>query len=256
MSFHFQPQADSSDEEAAVDISAWKSGAAKPAQDRPPSPPTAALEIMDELAGQLGEEDDDDEEEEEIGTFQGDLDGTAEPAANGDESEEEVEEVPFVSSGFTSVNKPARKQVAIALPDSSEDEQPTPTQVKLPSRAKRGTAKPNAAQNKAAATARVLVPVIPRLDLDSSEADEIIDFTPGNDVVRRVKKEIKKKRGVSVYQVEFEDRHVEEVSLSVFCPATRANCVSTILQQHRSASLAGQWYHTWSWNDFLSHAST
>lgn len=161
---------------------------------------------MDELAGQLGEGEDD---EEDMGTFQGDLDGVAEPAVNGGESEEEVEEVPIVSSGFTSVNKPARTQVSIALPESSEDEQPTPTQLKLPSRAKRGAAKPVVTRKN---EARVLVPVIPSLDLDSSEADEIIDFTAGNDVVRRVKKKIKKKRGVSIYQVEFEDRHIEEVS--------------------------------------------
>lgn len=206
MSFHFQPQADSSDEEAAVDISAWKSGGSRPAQASAPSPPEAALQIMDELAGQLGEEADG----EEIGTFQGDLNGAGQQAANEEESEEEVEEVPFVSSGFTSISKPARATATIALPDSSEDEEPTPTQVKLPSRAKRGAAKSVTAHKDS--RARVLVPVIPRVELDSSEADEIIDFTAGNDVVRRVKKEIKKRRGVVVYQVEFEDRHVEEVS--------------------------------------------
>lgn len=211
MSFHFQPQADSSDEEEAVDISAWKSGNSKPAmQQRPPSPPEAALEIMDELADQVNDED----EPEDIGTFQGDLNDAADEVVNEQEAEEvdeaeEEEAVPFASLGFTSVNKPARPQVAITLPESSEDEQPTPSQMRLPTRTRRSTSKP-ATVNKQAT--RILVPVIPRLELDSSEADEIIDFTVGNDVVRRVKKELKRRRGENVYVVEFDDRHVEEVS--------------------------------------------
>ena len=206
MSFHFQPQADSSDEEEAVDISAWKSGASKPVQEQPTSPPKAALEMMDELANEIGDDGDGDE----IGTFQGDLNGDVPEAAEGQEPEAKEDQVSFVSSGFTSVNKPAPTQAPVTLPESSEDEQPTPSRLELPTRTRRAASKPAVAEK---STARVLVPVIPRLDLDSSEADEIIDYTAGNDVVRRVKKELKPRRGDNIYVVEFEDRHVEQVSL-------------------------------------------
>ena len=207
MSFHFQPQADSSDEEEAVDISAWKSGKPKPARQQPTSPPKAALEIMDELANEIGTDDNGNE----IGTLQGDLNGDVSEAAEESEpAEEEGDQVLIVSSGFTSVNKSAPTQAPITLPDSSEDERPTPNRLELPTRTRRTTSKPAAAEKKAA---RVLVPVIPRLELDSSEADEIIDYTAGNDIVRRVKKELDRRRGDNVYVVEFEDRHVEQVSL-------------------------------------------
>ena len=213
MSFHFQPQADSSDGEEAVDISVWKSGASKPAHAQPPSPPAAAIEIMDELADEINNEEGGDQ----IGPFQGELDGDAEEDADKkdekheseeDEEDEEQEAVPFVSSGFTSVNKPAPLQAPISLLES-DDEQPSPGQIRLPSRTRRPASKPAATEKQAA---RVLVPVIPRIELNSSEADEIIDFTGGHDVVRRV---LKERKGIDrdvVYKVEFEDRHVEEVS--------------------------------------------
>jgi hypothetical protein len=202
MSFHFQPQADSSDEEEAVDIAAWKSGVPKPAPAQPPSSPTAAIEIMDELANEI-----DNEDGGEMASFQGDLNGDS--SENADKKDGQV---PFISSGFTFVNKPAPVQAPISLLDS-EDEQPSPGQMKLPTRTRRGTSKPATTQKKGS---RVLVPVIPRIELDSSEADEIIDFTAGNDVVRRVLKERKGRDGDIVYKVEFEDRHVEEVSLFWF----------------------------------------
>ena len=208
MSFHFQPQADSSDEEEAVDISAWKSGAPKPAPAQPPSPPTAAIEIMDELANEINNEDGGDE----MAQFHGDLKGDAEEAEEVKDDGEEENEVPFISPGFTTVNKPAPSQAPISLPDS-EDEQPSPGQIKLPTRTRRAASKPVPTQKKGP---RVLVPVIPRIELDSSEADEIIDFTAGRDVVRRVLKERKGRGRDIVYKVEFEDRHVEEVSLFWF----------------------------------------
>ena len=206
MSFHFQPQADSSDEEEAVDISAWKSGAvaATAAQEQAPSPPEAAIQVMDELASALN----DPEEQDEIAPFQGDLDGAADVADSQEEDEDEEQEEPtFQSSGFTSVNKPARIQAEISLPESSDDEAVSPSQLKLPNRTRQAAGPSQAA--------RMLVPVIPRLELSSSEAEDIIDFTAGDDVVRRVKKEVNGRGGDVVYLVEFEDRHVEEVSYFV-----------------------------------------
>lgn len=207
MSFHFQPQADSSDEDNPIDLSAWKSGAPKPAPKQAESvesPPEDALQVIDELADALNDEEHGDEDD--IPTFTGDFDGTDETPAR--EDSEQVDQ--FVSTGFTSVNRPApkRSQEPILLPDSSEDEAVSPVQ--LPTRSRKSESRrPVAAPQ---TTERVLVPVVPRYELDSSRADEIIDFTAGDDVVRRVKKEIQGKRGRVSYLVEFEDRHEEEVS--------------------------------------------
>ena len=212
MSFHFQPQADSSDEENAVDISAWKSSAPKPTQRQPPSPPTAALEIMDEIAEAINNED---EEEDADAVSQGDLNGGAEDVEDEQvDGEEEEEQEAITVPAFTPVNKGTRSQAPISLPESSDDE--VDSKLELPTRtrrstSRRATSRPLITQTKAA---QVLVPVIPRLELDSSEADEIIDFTAGSDVVRRIKKEVQERDGDVVYQVEFEDRHVEKVSKS------------------------------------------
>ena len=228
MSFHFQPQADSSDEGEAVDISAWTSGAPKPARTQPPSPPTAAIEIMDEFAEAINNED---EDEADTAVFQGDLNDGAEQSeddqVDGEEEQEEEEQDGIVVSGFNPVNKAIRTQAPISLPEFSEDELSTPEKQKqklqLPTRTRRANSRPSRTQSK---VARVLVPVIPRLELDSSEAEEIIDFTAGSDVVRRVKKEVNGRDGDIVYQVEFEDRHVEEVSTLSFLSTRRCKVLS------------------------------
>ena len=230
MSFHFQPQADSSDEEDAVNISAWKSGAPKSAQRPLLSPPTAAIEIMDEIVEAINNED---EDEDDTAVFEGDLNNRAEQSED-DKVDGEVEEKDkpdtIAVPAFTPVNKSTRSQAPISLSESSEAELGFPENIKmqLPTRARnqtgRSTSGSSRTQKKAA---RVLVPVIPRLELDSSEAEEIIDFTAGSDVVRRVKREINAKYGDVVYQVEFEDRHVEEVSQFPFSSSTSTGCVVT-----------------------------
>jgi hypothetical protein len=229
MSFHFEPQPDS-DEEEAVDISAWKSGASKPTQQQPVSPSKAALKITNKLANKFGNEDN----ENELGTFRSGLNGDVpeEPEAG----QKEEDQVPVVSSGFASVNKSALTQAPITLPESSEDERPTPSRLELPTRTRRTVLKSAVAEKKAA---RVLVPVIPRLDLDSSEADEIIDYTAGHDVVKRVKKELKRRHGDNAYVVEFEDRHVEQVSLSFQerVPLARQRCHDILRSQQCLSSI-------------------
>jgi hypothetical protein len=224
MSFHFQPQADSSDEEETVDISTWKSSAPKPANRLSPSPPTAAIEVMNELAEAIKNEDD---EEDESAIFQGDLINRAEPSEDDKiDGEEEEEQDAIVVSAFNPVNKATRTQAPISLPESNEDELGTPEKQKqkqklqLPTRTRRAKSRPSRTPKE---IPRVLVPVIPRLELDSSEAEEILDFTVGSDVVRRVKKELQGRDGDIVYQVEFEDRHAEEVrklSFFIYCAGT------------------------------------
>ena len=222
MAFHFQPQADSSDEDEQVDLSSWQTGAKPP---RRPSPPAAAMAVMDELAdeddgevedplaafrsgGQGTEPGDDDEDiEEEDGTTDQDgkiaIDDSATPdiTSSGKESKTRKRKgtTPFVSPGFTSINNPAPNS-----PPSSEEDALDATEL-APRRGRSGTGR-TPVKRKAR-----LVPIIPRVQLDSDEEAEIIDFTAGGDVVRRVKKESRGRGGDLLYKVEFEDRHVEEV---------------------------------------------
>ena len=106
----------------------------------------------------------------------------------------------FVSPGFTSINR----TTAASVPSSaSDDEFHTP--------APPGGPRKPVSSTGASGSKRMLVPVIPRVQLDSEDEAKILDFTAGGDVVRRVKKESRGRGGELQYRVEFEDRHVEEV---------------------------------------------
>lgn len=221
MAFHFQPQADSSDEEEQVDLSSWQTGA-KP--QRGTSPPAAAVAVMQELAGEEDVEDSNalsafasgalatmsgagDEADEEDGAIAIDDSATPDIASSTNESRTRngKSTTPFVSPGFTSINKPA----PASPPSSEEDDRATE---KIISQCRRTTSRGRPTKRQ-----RVLVPIIPRVELDSDEEAEIIDFTTGGDVVRRVKKELRDRDGDLQYRVEFEDRRVEEVSCLPFC---------------------------------------
>jgi hypothetical protein len=228
MSFHFQPQADSSDEEQ-VDISTWqgKADGSTQASERPA--PTAPMVVQDE-----GEEDDDDRplfmnvdgamdvgeaeeaDDNDVEDAQDDQGGSPDVEDN-DSDVIEVQQAPRTaktkgkresqpsrSSGFTSVNAPI--QVSSA---SSSDDDDTVTK---------------------SSRTRQLVPVIPHDEVDEDEREEYIDFTAGGDVVRRVLKEIKGRRRNILYKVEFQDYHVDEVStpcpivpiVASYCPTRSA----------------------------------
>ena len=230
MAFHFQPQPDSSDDEQ-VDISTWQTGA-KPGRRSPALPAP--------VAPMGGRERDDDEGEIDFSTWQkpttmtsARATGSGAESAPVDDDDGEVQvvegDVPddvddvtdnsdvveltdtrdrstsrkrkrqaesFVSTGFTSINNPAR---AVSAP--SEDDLSTPAE-QVTSRTRRSNKETNGSGQ------RKLVPIIPQVEIDD---DEILDFTAGGDVVRRVKKEIKNRDGDLLYTVEFEDRHVEQV---------------------------------------------
>ena len=238
MAYHFQPQADSSDDEQ-VDISAWQTGAEPKRKTPHPAPvgttsdggadaessraigsstskigsgPGNAIEVED---GDDTSEDEEEVEEEVV------IDNTQDRSRdNGVERSQSRESTgssssvrkrkreleSFASTGFTPVNKPA----AVNRPDSSEDELtlPTPPAQPFPIRSRR-----TASSSKDQKQTGRLVPVIPRFELDDDDLDDIVDYTKGGDVVRRVKKEFTGKDRFLTYKVEFEDRHVEEVRI-------------------------------------------
>ena len=235
MAFNFQPQADSSDEGEPLDLAAWKTGA-KAKTANAPSPPQAALDVMQELAdedeeedytnalaaftagakastarvGQDGAMDEEDDEQIEADVVEDSDAVDLTISGNGSQSRKRKrttgKEDVFVSPSFTSVNDRAPMS-----PPGSEDELST---TKLTPRRRRPRPK-----NSAGRHTRPVIPIIPRIHLDSDEEAEIEDFTAGGDVVRQVIKEAGKRGGKLYYLVEFEDRHVEEVSLVlVFIP--------------------------------------
>jgi hypothetical protein len=234
MSFHFQPEADSSDEEGQVDLAAWQ-GAAKP---KPESPAQRAPEGPFQ-----GQTDEDNEEDIANGTNAGALDDPEDadnPEEQADEDEDAGEEADDndsdaieirdsrsasskasnkrqsnvrqsnISTGFTSMNEP----VEVSSRDSSEDElASTPT----------------------LQTQRRIVPVIPRGEVDSNERAEFEDFTTGGDVVRRVLKETNVHGREVLYKVEFEDLHVDEVRFAIgFAFYSRCCCFMHCLNLYAS----------------------
>ena len=222
MSFHFQPQADSSEDEEQVDLATWQTGAAQK-QKSPIN--AAAVDVGEEEA------DEEDKDEEQLSAFMdpasnddvqaADSGANEEEDADEDEEEPQVGEdflvlsdndevieldsprdasakpgrkrqsLPFVSPGFTSINAP----VQISSGEDESESQDEEIEVSRNGR-------------------KVVVPIVPRIQLDSEEEEEIEDFTKGGDVVRKVLKETKEGRRGVKYTVEFGDWHVEAVSFS------------------------------------------
>ncbi len=213
MAFHFQPQGHSSDEEA-VDLTSWKAGTKK---SSPPIPFAtingAASEDEDELvipeslevdAGVLsgeqlegdggGERGDDDEDEvviiSDARARSKELDDVEDSVVTPELSvTDEPDDEPFGPS-FTAVNRSKPQSRSEPVDESSTVEQ-------------------------LERNGRILVPIITPASLEELN-DDILDFTTGSDVVRKVNGETKSRSGSYWYQVEFQDRHVEEVSNVIY----------------------------------------
>lgn len=238
MAFHFQPQADSSDDEQ-VDLTAWQTGS----RSKPPPAPVATMDGAAEeedtdvihvsarttngdaaFANRSNREDGGEDEEEAIeipdvpdlpeenGVAITDNDTDTERGATPREQSESRKckrQQPadaFISPSFTTINKRAS-------PASSEEE------------LSRLAERKNRRSTRSAGKKGRYVPVIPRVDLDEL-GDVILDFTAGRNVVRMVKKEITSEDGDITYKVELVDRHVEEVRMELRLFGLDASLVS------------------------------
>lgn len=208
MSFHYQPQVDSSDEEG-VDLSAWqsstKSKGGRPTQATPVAVTQARsyeeyaavqeekgandeediagfMETANDLTTQTLDDDDGEDGFKEEDTDAVEITGSA-PARG----RTTATRSPVGFSGFTSINAPTPRR---PTPSSDEDD---------------------AGLDVGPATRR-LIPVVPRNELEDDERAEFEDFTAGGDVVRRVLKEVKDGQRNIRYETEFEDWSVEVVS--------------------------------------------
>lgn len=248
MAFHFQPQADSSDDEQ-VDLTAWQSDA-RPKSRRAPiggmdgagdNEVEDAINISvfsqirgtyddDEIAAEDGEEDEDEvieipdvpdlvvEEEdggEEKGVAVQEIESDTpclDTSREQSESRKRKRGRPantFKSPSFTSINKRPS-------PPSTDEESTKATQ-QTTRRSGRSAGKPDITGG--------YIPLLPRVDLDELE-DDIQDFTAGRHVVRMVKKEMAGRDGDIAYKVEFVDRHVEEVCSKSLARFLRCACLA------------------------------
>lgn len=211
MAFHFEPRADSSDEED-IDLAAWQSWAksnVKPSRqpvpvaamrksengatnavlrsaEQAPGPPASLREEIDAIEPGIDNANvlngSNQQEEVELTAAADDSAASKRRSGGGQKRKRKSPGVP--SPGFTAVNKPA------PAPARSSQQGP--------------------ALNDPGDGSGVVV--IPSTYRDSH--DGILDFTKGRDIVRKILGELYDEDGRVLYEVEFEDRHVEKVCLS------------------------------------------
>lgn len=196
MSFNFQTQPDSSDDEVPVDINAWKSGStSKPARAPAQAPAPVAPMVQPPTIISDDDEDGDSLPDIEASSFQ-----------TGQKRKRATHASPsptLASGGFTSINQSA------AGPSQSGAIAESP--IEFPDIAL-GV---DGAQDEEETVKTRLVPVLPRVDIDE---EEVVDFTAGNDVVRRVLAELESDDGALIYKVELGDWSIEEVcSATLLC---------------------------------------
>lgn len=238
MAFHFQPQADSSDDEQ-VDLSAWKAGSKSKAQNAP----------VAQLDGAA-----DDGENDAVGMPRFSANGRSSPSARDvdvsveEGEEEDVIEIPDVPGipveeeevvGASSDVEEVGQDDQVSQPRAPLEHSPAPSESRKRKRqqaietfvspsftsinrraapprtdSEAETSKPAHSRTRRSARGAEaksrLVPVLPRTVPDDLDSD-VEDFTHGRDIVRMVKKEITDRDGDVTYKVEFVDRHVEEV---------------------------------------------
>lgn len=238
MAFNFGSPNDSSDDEIAGDVSAWKSGA-KPKRVTPPrrtsgfqavnqppaedmamqspepepvparrSAPVAQMQPATEpTVISSGEESSSEEEEEEAAPVA----PMTLPIEVEDDEVDIWATVNEVAGGFAVEEEEEDEDELQAQspleqdPESGEDEVP---QAQQPLEVSSDSGEES--DNLSVPTRKVEV-VISRNELDEDERAEYVDLTAGGDVVRHVLSEREDGDGMMEYTVEFEDYHVEEV---------------------------------------------
>ena len=204
MPFKFTVRADSSDEDAAVDLSSWQSGATR--RVTPPSRASgfqAVNQTSEDVAMELNDEP---EAEDEFALVPGPAPVTqmlpsaeaADPMVissgeeeSSDDEEEAVAPTPVQDDDDIEENgeDDAVEERSQVDDDDLEEEElvvPEPNNLRV---------------------------TIPRDELEGEDVEEIEDFTAGGNVVSRVLSEQQDEDGLMTYMVEFEDLHVEEVIL-------------------------------------------
>lgn len=208
MSFNFAARADSSDEEAAVDLSAWQSGANRK-RVTPPRRSSGFQAVNQPSEDVAMEMEPEPEPEPEPALVPGSapvaqMQASAEAAdamlissdkESSDDEEEEEEAVPVVAKMHNvsaGAEEDAEDEDAIEVQPQVGDGEPEEDELVVP-------------------TSKITVSV-PHHELEEEDFADFEDFTTGGDAVSSVLQEQQDEDGVMTYLVEFEDQHVEQVS--------------------------------------------
>jgi len=205
MSFDYRLRADSSDEEEAdsLDLSAWKDGAGtkqSAAAGGTPQAPASVTPVVRPNGHDDGDDDDDSDEIMVAGV------ATSQSARTPKRTHSTSAAAPSQSPprrSFTSINQPT-PQPSTSVSATVTNDQPMYDATMMSDSEEEN-------DDSALGAGRSLVPVISHVEADD---DEIQKFTTGDDVVRRVLKELEGEDGEMAYKVEFEDRSTEKVRLS------------------------------------------
>lgn len=204
MSFNFAARADSSDEEAAVDLSAWQSGANRK-RVTPPRRSSGFQAVNQPSEDVAMEMEPEPEPEPEPVLIPGPapvarVQASAEAAdamliSSAKESSDDEEAVPVVAK---------MHNVSAGAEEDAEDEDAIEVQPQV------GDGEPE--EDELVVPTSTITVSVPRHELEEEDLADFEDFTTGGDVVSSVLQEQQDEDGVMTYLVEFEDQHVEEVS--------------------------------------------
>lgn len=218
MAFDFGSQDDSSDDAGAADLSAWQTGTVRK-RSTPPRR-TSGFQAVNQLSGDeiaMQATPEPAPAQQRAPTAQMQL--TAEPTvissgeeSSSDEEEEEAQDAPTQAAPidveetdgdiWAAVDQVAEDFDALEEPKNEQQEEPVEQEEVEDS------------ERSLSIPTQILEVVIPRDEIGDAEREECIDFTAGGDVVRRVISELQDEEGMMAYTVEFEDYHVEKVSLA------------------------------------------
>lgn len=231
MAYRFDAQADSSDDDG-VDLSTWRGDVlskldkasatiTKTATSEGDETSVSAIARPEDVPALPSVENDD----LVFVSSNGEAENTANlsesrgEAAEGDDAEEKE----VIASNILRTNsaedssgsrkrkrgRPSKLSLAPAFTSINKLASPTLSDVQS---SKSATAQDGAPGLLQSAELGMLVPMVPRANLDDL-SDDVLDFTLGRHVVRKVKREITDSDGDIRYLVEFMDRHIEEVRM-------------------------------------------
>jgi hypothetical protein len=222
MAFDFGAQNDSSDEEAITDISAWQTGA-KTQRATPPRR-TSGFQavnqpVAEDIAMQSTPEPEPEPQVARPSAPVAQMQPTTEPTviSSGEESssDEEDDDASVAPVAQPLEMKEAEDDIWATVDEVVGDfaavEEEEAPHAQQPSEQHSDSMEEDDDQSQNAQSLEV---VIPRDELEDEDLSDCVDLTAGGDIVRRVLNEREDRDGMMEYTVEFEDYHVDEVSLT------------------------------------------
>lgn len=229
MAFDFGSQDDSSNDAGVADLSAWQTGTVRK-RSTPPRR-TSGFQAVNQLSGdEIAMQATPEPAPAQQRGLTAQMQPTAEPtvissgedSSSDEEDEDEAQDAPTQTAPIEVEETDDDICAAVdqvvedfdALEEYKNEQQEEPVEQEGVQESERSLSIPT----------QTLEVVISRDEIDDAEREECIDFTAGDDVVRRVISELQDEAGTMAYTVEFEDYHIEKASLA--CDLTSIGYVS------------------------------